>query len=76
MITAPNPSPAAADGGRRIDKAMNRRQALAKLGLAVAVAYAAPTVTRLDRQALAANLPSGFCVPGRPGCGPPGKGKG
>jgi hypothetical protein len=43
-----------------------RRAALAKLGLAALVAYAAPTVTRLD-QAKAAT-PSGGC---NHGCGTP-----
>ena len=74
MTAAADQSPALDAAGRSAGKAMTRRRALAKLGLGVAVAYAAPTVTRLDRQALAGNLPSGFCVPGRPGCLPPGKG--
>ncbi len=54
-----------------------RRAALAKLGLAASVLYAAPLVTRLD-QAKAA-IPSGGCRPpacgapgGAPGGGPPG----
>ena len=38
-----------------------RRAALAKLGLAAAVAYAAPAILHLDRSAKAAVLPS--CVP-------------
>ena len=49
-----------------------RRAALAKLGLAAAMLYAAPTVTRLD-QARAA-IPSGGCRP--PACGAPGGGPG
>lgn len=77
MTAAADDPPALDAAGRSAGKAMTRRRALlAKLGLGVAIAYATPTVTRLDRQALAGNLPSGFCVPGRPGCLPPGKSKG
>lgn len=53
---------------------LNRRAALARLGLTAAAIYAAPTVTRLDREALAQGLPSPVCPPGRPGCFNPGKG--
>lgn len=51
----------------------SRRAALGKLGLAAFVAYAAPTVTRLD-QARAA-VPSFHCPPGA-NCGQPGNGGG
>jgi hypothetical protein len=46
---------------------------LARLGLAVGVAYAAPTVLRLDRKARATISPTPECPPGSPGCpfGPP-----
>lgn len=49
-------------------RAMSRRKALARLGLAAGVAYAAPTIVHLDRSANAKTLPSP--------CPPPGKGKG
>ena len=49
--------------------ALNRRKALARLGLAAGVAYAAPTIVRLDRNANAKVLPSPCAPPG-------GKGKG
>ena len=49
--------------------ALTRRKALARLGLAAGVAYAAPTIVRLDRSANAKVLPSP-CPP------PNGKGKG
>lgn len=49
-------------------RAMSRRKALARLGLAAGVAYAAPTIVHLDRSANAKVLPSP--------CPPPGKGKG
>ena len=50
-----------------------RRRALARLGFAAAVAYAAPTVLHLDRSAKAQILPS--CenppgVPPDPSCNP------
>jgi hypothetical protein len=51
----------------------NRRQALAKLGLAATIVYSAPTVTRLTDTR--AQMPSPFCPPGRPGCTTPGPGK-
>ena len=50
------------------NRTMGRRKALARLGLAAGVAYAAPTIVRLDRSANAKVLPSP--------CPPPGKGKG
>lgn len=53
---------------------LDRRAALAKLGLTAAIIYAAPTVTRLDREALAQGMPSPICPPGRPSCFNPGKG--
>lgn len=49
-------------------RTMSRRKALARLGLAAGVAYAAPTIVHLDRSANAKVLPSP--------CPPPGKGKG
>ena len=52
----------------RTSSAMSRRKALARLGLAAGVAYAAPTIVHLDRSANAKVLPSP--------CPPPGKGKG
>jgi len=73
-MAAASPRPPVPVADKLGAKTLSRRQALARLGLAAAVAYAAPTVTRLDRQALAGGLPSGFCVPGRPGCRPPGNG--
>lgn len=44
----------------------SRRQALTRLGLTVAVAYAAPTVLHLDRSAKAQILPSCENPPGGP----------
>ena len=49
-------------------RAMSRRKALARLGLAAGVAYAALTIVHLDRSANAKVLLSP--------CPPPGKGKG
>lgn len=49
-------------------RAMTRRKALTRLGLAAGIAYAAPTIVHLDRSANAKVLPSP--------CPPPGKGKG
>lgn len=46
----------------------SRRQALARLGFATAVAYAAPTILHLDRSAKAQILPS---CENPPGGGPP-----
>ncbi len=51
----------------RTSDAMSRRKAVARLGLAAGVAYAAPTIVHLDRSANAKTLP----LP----CPPPGKGK-
>ena len=50
---------------------MNRRQALAKLGLTAATIYAAPTVLRIDRSARA-QAPSGApgAGGGKPSCTP------
>ncbi len=42
----------------RTSSAMSRRKALARLGLAAGVAYAAPTIVHLDRSANAKTLPS------------------
>lgn len=52
----------------RTSRAMSRRKALTRLGLAAGVVYAAPTIVHLDRSANAKTLPSP--------CPPPGKGKG
>jgi hypothetical protein len=55
--------------------AVSRRHALAKLGLAAGAAYAAPTITTLDRRAYAAptNCPGKGNGKGPPaGKGPPG----
>lgn len=53
----------------RTSRTLNRRKALARLGLAAGVAYAAPTIVHLDRSANAKTLPSPCPPPG-------GKGKG
>jgi len=55
--------------------ALNRRKALARLGLAAGVAYAAPTIVRLDRSANAKAkvLPSPCAPPGGKGKGKGGK---
>jgi len=55
-------------GENHTSRAMTRRKALTRLGLAAGVAYAAPTIVHLDRSANAKTLPSP--------CPPPGKGKG
>ncbi len=47
-------------------RAISRRRALARLGIAAGVAYAAPTIVRLDRSANAKVLPSP-CPPPAPG---------
>ena len=44
----------------------SRRQALARLGFAAAVVYAAPTILHLDRSAKAQVLPSCINPPGVP----------
>jgi len=56
---------------------VNRRQALSRLGLGVAVAYTAPTVLHLDRSANAVQ-PSCNTAGGKgnPWCNTGGKGKG
>lgn len=53
---------------------VSRRSALAKLGLAAGAAYAAPTLTTLDRRAYAAptNCPPGQTKGPPTGKGPPG----
>jgi hypothetical protein len=85
----------AGSGGRQRDLAagrLSRRAALARLGLGAAVAYAAPTLVRIDRSANAQILPTPCQPPGRgnpggnpvhcppgggsPGGGPPGGGPG
>jgi hypothetical protein len=48
---------------------LDRRRALARLGLAAGVAYAAPTIVRLDRSANAKVLPSPCPPPGGKGGG-------
>ena len=47
--------------------AVSRRKALARLGLAAGVAYAAPTIVRLDRSANAKVLPTPCPPPGSKG---------
>jgi hypothetical protein len=56
------------------EKTLDRRAALARLGLAATVAYSAPVVLRLDREANAVILPTPCRPPrgGGPGSGPPG----
>jgi hypothetical protein len=61
---------------------LSRRQALARLGLAAVVVYAAPTITHIDGAALARRkgrpsviCPGGSCGGGK-GKGKGGKGKG
>ncbi len=49
------------------DVTPDRRKALAKLGLAAGVAYAAPLVVRLDRSANAGVTPTPGSVGGKPG---------
>ena len=46
----------------KAEREMNRRTALARLGLGVALAYSAPTVLHLDRSANAALTPI-ICKP-------------
>jgi len=54
---------------------LSRRKALARLGLVAAVAYAAPTITHIDGEALAKKKarPSVICPGGS--CGSKSKGK-
>jgi hypothetical protein len=52
----------------KASRAMRRRKAIARIGLAAGVAHAAPTLVHLDRSANAKVLPSP--------CPRPGKGKG
>jgi len=52
--------------------AISRRRALARLGIAVGVAYTAPTIVRLDRSANAKALPAPCPPPGGGGKKPPG----
>ena len=54
------------------DRQLSRRRALARLGIAATVAYAAPTIIRLDRSANAKVLPSPCPPPQSKGKGPPG----
>ena len=51
--------------------AVSRRKALARLGLAAGVAYAAPTIVRLDRSSNAKVLPTPCPPPGSKGKGGP-----
>lgn len=53
------------------NQTVSRRKALARLGLAAGVAYAAPTIVRLDRSANAKVLPTPCPPPGRKGKGGP-----
>lgn len=64
----------AGDNGKSV---LSRRNALARLGLAAAVVYAAPTITHIDGQALAKKKarPSVIC-PGNSCGGGGGGGKG
>ncbi|MBT5569625.1 MAG: hypothetical protein HOJ90_00240 [Alphaproteobacteria bacterium] len=55
---------------------VSRRKALARLGLAAGVAYAAPTIVRLDRSANAKVLPTPCPPPGGSGGGGKKGGKG
>lgn len=55
---------------------VNRRQALSRLGLGVAVAYTAPTVLHLDRSAKAVQPSCNGKSKGNPWCNTGGKGKG
>lgn len=63
-------NPGLAKDGSSLDRPtgidVRRRAALAKLGLTVAVAYAAPTILHLDRSAKAQILPSCEPPPGDP----------
>lgn len=63
----------AADNGKSI---LSRRKALARLGLAAAAVYAAPTITHIDSAALATKKarPSVICPGGS--CSGGGKGRG
>ena len=54
----------------------SRREALARLGLATAIAYSAPTILHLDRSAKAQILPSCVPPPGFPDCNGPTTGGG
>lgn len=58
--------------------AVNRRQALARLGLGAAVAYTAPTILHLDRsaQAVQPSCNSKGKAKGNPWCGGSNSGKG
>lgn len=54
---------------------VNRRQALSRLGLGVAVAYTAPTVLHLDRSAKAVQPSCNGNSKGNPWCSSKPKGK-
>ena len=54
------------------EKELNRRAALAKLGIAATVVYAAPTIVKLDRSANAKTRPSP-CGRRRRHCRPDGR---
>lgn len=56
MHNLPEPTETAAPSTRE-EISVSRRRALAKLGLAAGVVYAAPTLMQLDRKALAASTP-------------------
>ncbi|MFT5486199.1 MAG: hypothetical protein ACI9JL_004073 [Paracoccaceae bacterium] len=53
---------------------VNRRKALTRLGLGVAVAYTAPTILHLDRSAHAVNPSCNGNSKGNPWCNTGGKG--
>ncbi|MEX2628353.1 MAG: hypothetical protein WD341_00330 [Tistlia sp.] len=55
------------DEGRGEPAGLTRRTALARLGLASAVAYTVPTLVRIDRSANAQILPSPCRPPGQVG---------
>jgi hypothetical protein len=57
--------------GGKPELTASRRQALARLGFAAAVAYASPTILHLDRSAKAQTGPSCTPPPGQPTCDPP-----
>ncbi len=57
-------------------RALSRRKALARLGLAAAVVYAAPTVTHIDGTALAKRKPRPSIICPGSSCSGHGKGKG
>jgi hypothetical protein len=65
-----------ADPDIKTSSPMNRRKALARLGLGVAVAYTAPTVLHLDRAANAVQPSCSGGGKGNPWCNKGGKNNG